>query len=324
MWATTNQAWNPNDAESIPIPPLAAPARQPLQGPDPCGHLNDGSVNKPITNEDSRHYFGGYPSGMTSAPDIYDLYQIDIGDLPLGAGEEFSVSTAGIPQYAEDGTIKDIYHGRLNGNPDTISRADFGREVGRVTRGVRTTCMANWKPFCLSMFIYDNIEKVIELDQKDTKHGLNPKALLRPQFDPTAEGDARWIEGDGYRYFANSYADVVAFDKEFDREPRLGLPHRIYQLGAASQRTLLVYNDEEIDGTELEVRWTASRTQHPGRHPPRSRYGRQTITVEHGEFTELPITIHVPGEVETYESKLIETLSVVKNGKLKFTEGTSA
>lgn len=315
MWSTTNEAWNPNDAEIL-IPPLQAAANR----EDPTRMVINDGFNKPITNEDSRHYFGGYPSGMTSAPDIYDLYQID-GDLPLGAGEEFSVSTAGIPQYAEDGTIKDIYHGRLNGNPDTISRADFGREVGRVTRGVRTTRMANWKPFCLSMFIYDNIEKVIELDQKDTKHGLNPKALLRPQFDPTAEGDARWIEGDGYRYFANSYADVVAFDKEFDREPRLGLPHRIYQLGAASQRTLLVYNDEEIDGTELEVRWTVSalNTQDGTRREVET--GSQTITVEHGEFTELPITIHVPGEVETYESKLIETLSVVKNGKLKFTEG---
>lgn len=314
LWSTTNEAWNPNDAEIL-VPPLEAAANR----EDPTRLVMNDGFNKPITNEDSRHYFGGYPSGMTSAPDIYDLYQID-GDLPLGAGEEFSVSTAGIPQYAEDGTIKDIYHGRLNGNPDTISRADFGREVGRVTRGVRTTRMANWKPFCLSMFIYDNIEKVIELDQEHTKHGLNPKALLRPQFDPTAEGDARWIEGDGYRYFANSYADVAAFDKDFDKEPRLGLPHHIYQLGTASQRTLLVYNDEEIDGTELEVRWTVSAHNTQDGTVREVESGSKTITVDHGEFTELPITIHVPGEVETYESKLIETLSVVKNGQLKFTE----
>lgn len=314
LWSTTNEAWNPSDAEIL-IPPLEAAANR----EDPTRLVMNDGFNKPITNEDSRHYFGGYPSGMTSAPDIYDLYQID-GDLPLGAGEEFSVSTAGIPQYAEDGTIKDIYHGRLNGNPDTISRADFGREVGRVTRGVRTTRMANWKPFCLSMFIYDNIEKVIELDQEHTKHGLNPKALLRPQFDPTAEGDARWIEGDGYQYFANSYADVAAFDKDFDKEPRLGLPHHIYQLGTTSQRTLLVYNDEEIDGTELEVRWTVSAVNTQDGTVREVESGSKTLTVDHGEFTETPITIHVPGEVETYESKLVETLSVVKNGTLKFTE----
>ncbi|MFC5221645.1 fibronectin type III domain-containing protein [Bifidobacterium leontopitheci] len=314
LWSTTNEAWNPNDAEIL-IPPLEAAANR----EDPTRMVINDGFNKPITNEDSRHYFGGYPSGMTSAPDIYDLYQID-GDLPLGAGEEFSVSTAGIPQYAEDGTIKDIYHGRLNGNPDTISRADFGREVGRVTRGVRTTRMANWKPFCLSMFIYDNIEKVVELDQQATEHGLNPKALLRPQFDPTATGDARWIEGDGYRYFANSYADVAAFDKEYDKEPRLGLPHAIYALGTTSQRTLIVYNDEEIDGTELEVSWTISalNTQDGTRRVAES--GTKTVTVGHGEFVETPIEIHVPGEVETYESKLIETITVRKAGKVKFTE----
>ncbi|WP_190972949.1 fibronectin type III domain-containing protein [Bifidobacterium rousetti] len=314
LWSTTNEAWNPNDAEIL-IPPLEAAANR----EDPTRMVINDGFNKPITNEDSRHYFGGYPSGMTSAPDIYDLYQID-GDLPLGAGEEFSVSTAGIPQYAEDGTIKDIYHGRLNGNPDTISRADFGREVGRVTRGVRTTRMANWKPFCLSMFIYDNIEKVIELDQSANTHGLNPKALLRPQFDPTATGDARWIEGDGYRYFANSYSDVAAFDKEFDKEPRLGLPHSIYALGTTSQRTLIVYNDEEIDGTELEVRWTVSALNTATGERREVESGSKTVTVGHGEFVETPITIHVPGEVETYESKLIETLSVVKAGKVKFTE----
>jgi hypothetical protein len=314
LWSTTNEAWNPNDASE-----LIAPLEQAALKNDPSRMVINDGFNKPITNEDSRHYYGGYPSGMTSAPDIYDLYQID-SDLPLGAGEEFSVSTAGIPQYAEDGTIKDIYHGRLNGNPDTISRADFGREVGRVTRGVRTTRMANWKPFCLSMFIYDNIEKYVPLDQAHTSCGLNPKMLIRPQFDPTAAGSARWVEGDGYRYFANSYADVAAYDKEFDREPRLGLPHRIYQLGTSSKRTIIIHNDEEIDGTELQLNWKVAyyNTQSGESHDFGS--GSDTVEVGHGEFIEHPITITVPGQVESYESKLMLTLEVVKAGRIKFSE----
>ena len=314
LWSTTNEAWNPNDATEL-IPPLEHAANS----NDPSRMVINDGFNAPITNEDSRHYFGGYPSGMTSSPDIYNLYQID-SDLPLGAGEEFSVSTAGIPQYAEDGTIRDIYHGRLNGNPDTISRADFGREVGRVTRGVRTTRMANWKPFCLSMFIYDNIERHIALDQRNTVHGLNPKMLMRPQFDPTAQGDARLSEGDGYQYFANSYSDVAAFDKEFDKEPRLGLPHRIYQLGTTSKRTIIIHNDEEIDGTTLTLNWKVSYEdiRDGGRHDVQA--GSEELSVEHSEHVEHAITITVPGQVESYESKLILTLEVVKRGKRKFLE----
>ena len=313
LWSTTNECWNPNDPEVL-IPAL----EQAVLKNDPSRMVINDGFNKPITNEDSRHYFGGYPSGMTSAPDIYNLYQID-SELPLGAGEEFSVSTAGIPQYAEDGTIKDIYHGRLNGNPDTISRADFGRELGRVSRGIRTTRMADWKPFCWSMFVYDNIEKYIPLDQAGTKHGINAKQLIRPQFDPTAEGDARWIEGDGFGYFANSFADVAAFDREFDKEPRLGLPHSIYQPGTTSKRTIMLYNDEEIDGTELELGWTVSAVR-PDGTSVEMEHGGDTVTVDHGCFTEHGIEIHVPGDVESYESKLILTLVVRKAGVEKFRE----
>lgn len=314
LWSTTNEAWNPNDETELVAPLEKAVLRNDVSRMV----INDG-FNKPITNEDSRHYFGGYPSGMTSAPNIYDLYQID-SDLPLGAGEEFSVSTAGIPQYAADGTIKDIYHGRLNGNPDTISRADFGRELGRVTRGIRTTRMMDWKPFCWSMFVYDNIERYIPLDQKSTKHGLNPKMLIRPQFDPTASGDARWIEGDGFEYFANSYADVAAFDKGFDGEPRLGLPHRIYQPGVDSDRTLIIYNDEEIDGTALNVSWKVYSENVNTQQPIRQSEGDFDIEVPHGEFREHEIVIRVPGQVEATESRLILSLEVRKNGKLKFHE----
>ena len=313
LWSTTNECWNPNDPEVL-IPAL----EQAVLRNDPSRMVINDGFNKPITNEDSRHYYGGYPSGMTSAPDIYDLYQID-SDLPLGAGEEFSVSTAGIPQYADDGTIRDIYHGRLNGNPDTISRADFGRELGRVTRGIRTTRMADWKPFCWSMFVYDNIEKVIPLDQRHTPHGLNPRELLRPQFDPTAEGDARWVEGDGFRYFANSYADVAAFDKDFDKEPRLGVPHSIYQLGTTSKRTIILYNDEEVDGTTLELGWTVSAVR-PDGTTVEVEHGADTVEVGHGEHIEHAIEIHVPGEVESYESKLVLTLTVSKAGIEKFRE----
>lgn len=314
LWSTTNEAWNPNDETELVIPLEKAVLRNDTSRMV----INDG-FNKPVTNEDSRHYFGGYPSGMTSAPNIYDLYQID-SDLPLGAGEEFSVSTAGIPQYAADGTIKDIYHGRLNGNPDTVSRADFGRELGRVTRGIRTTRMMDWKPFCWSMFVYDNIERCIPLDQKATKHGLNPKMLIRPQFDPTASDDERWVEGDGFEYFANSYADVAAFDKGFDGEPRLGLVHRIYQPGVDSERTLIIYNDEEIDGTTLNVSWKVYSENVNTQRLIRHSEGDFDIEVPHGESRERKIIIRVPGQVEAAESKLILSLEVSKGGKLKFHE----
>ena len=322
MWSTTNEAWNPNDADVL-IPPLEEAANR----ADPTRMVYNDGFNRPLGNEDSRHYFGGYPSGMTNAPDIYALYHID-SDLPLGAGEEFSVSTAGIPRYADDGTIRDIYHGRLDGDPDTISRADFIREVGRVTRGVRTTRMADWRPFCMSMFLYDNIEKVVRLDQEHTTRGLNPKAMARPQFDPTADGDARWIEGDGLRYFAASYADVAAYDREYDREPRLGTPHRTYRPGEESARTIIVHNDEEIDGTELDLTWTV-RTLDPATGIAGDiDTGTARLDVPYGEHVEHGIVIHVPGDTaatagdaDTYDGrKLILTLHVAKQGVDKFSE----
>ncbi|RSX58514.1 fibronectin type III domain-containing protein [Bifidobacterium samirii] len=321
MWSTTNEAWNPNDADVL-IPPLEEAANR----ADPTRMVYNDGFNRPRGNEDSRHYFGGYPSGMTNAPDIYALYHID-SDLPLGAGEEFSVSTAGIPQYADDGTIRDIYHGRLDGNPDTISRADFIREVGRVTRGIRTTRMSDWRPFCMSMFLYDNIEKVVRLDQEHTPHGLNPKTMLRPQFDPTADGDARWIEGDGLGYFAASYADVAAYDKEYDREPRLGTPHRTYRPDETSARTIIVHNDEEIDGTALDLSWTVSALDPATGAADAVDTGEARLAVPYGEHVEHGIVIHVPGDSAdapgdgAYDGRrLILTLRVAKQGVGKFSE----
>ena len=314
LWSTTNEAWNPNDGTEL-IPPLREAV---LRNDKTRPIINDG-FNKPLPDEDSRHYYGGYPSGMTSAEDIYSLYQID-SDLPLGAGEEFSVSTAGIPQYAEDGSIKDIYHGRLNGNPDTISRADFGREVGRVTRGVRSTRMSDWKPFCMSMFLYDPIERIIPLDQAHTSHGLNPKRLLRPQFDPTQKGDQRFNKGEGFRYFANSYSDVAAYDKAYDKEPRLGRPHDILAPGTTMTRTVLVYNDEEIDGTELDVDWstswidTATGVSHPLDN------GSRSVSVPHGEHGQVSIDVTVPEDPQARAGKFIFRLDVSKRGIRKFSE----
>jgi hypothetical protein len=314
LWSTTNEAWNPNDALAL-IPPLEKTV---LENDPTRMVINDG-FNKPITNEDSRHYYGGYPSGMTSAEDIYNLYDID-SDLPLGAGEEFSVSTAGIPQYDDEGGIKDIYHGRLNGNPDTISRADFGREIGRVTRGIRTTRMMNWKPFCWSMFVYDNIEKNIKLDQTETHHGLNPKMLMRPQFDVTAQGDARWVEGDGFEYFANSFADVAAFDKGLDKEPRLGRAHDIYRPGSTSKRTILVYNDEEVDGVKLDLCWTVSAFNTQDADSIICAEGHHELQVGHGEFVEDSVEVQVPAASCYQGHKLLLTLKVFKQGKLKYDE----
>ncbi|BDR52352.1 hypothetical protein KIM372_02590 [Bombiscardovia nodaiensis] len=314
LWSTTNEAWNPNDATEL-IPPLEAAAL----GEDPSRLVINDGFNKPITNEDSRHYFGGYPSGMTSSPDIYSLYHID-SDLPLGAGEEFSVSTAGIPLYNDEGGIRDIYHGRLNGNPDTISRADFGREVGRVTRGVRTTRMADWKPFCLSMFIYDNIERFVELDQAATGHGLNPRMLMRPQFDPTKAGSDRWVEGGAFEYFANSYADVAAYDKDFDQEPRLGQPHRVYEPGSTSLRAIIVYNDEETRGTQLGLKWELGYqlVSDGSTHPTFS--GRQELSVSYAGHVEVPVSIRVPEDPQAVGAKLILALAVSKEGQEVFRE----
>ncbi|AKV55733.1 glycosyl hydrolase family 2, sugar binding domain protein with Fibronectin type III domain [Bifidobacterium actinocoloniiforme DSM 22766] len=314
LWSTTNEAWNPNDATELIGPLQEAALRE-----DPSRLVINDGFNKPITNEDSRHYFGGYPSGMTSAPDIYSLYQID-SDLPLAAGEEFSVSTAGIPRYSEDGSIQDIYHGRLNGDPDTITRADFGREVGRVTRGVRTTRMADWKPFCLSMFIYDNIERFVPLDQKMTKHGLNPKLLMRPQFDPTKSGDERWIEGGGYRYFANSYADVAAYDKAYDKEPRLGQPHRIYRPGETSERIIIVHNDEERRGTKLELQWRVSYQTVSDGNLYTTEEDTRIVEVPHAEHRESTINIQVPDADAARGAKLILTLAVRKENQEVYRE----
>ena len=314
LWSTTNEAWNPNDATE-----LIAPLLEAVMAQDPTRLVINDGFNKPVTDEDSRHYYGGYPSGMTSTADIYSLYQID-SPLPLGAGEEFSVSTAGIPKYDQQGCIKDIYHGRLNGDPDTISRADFAREVGRVTRGVRTTRMADWKPFCLSMFIYDNIEKCLELDQAHTPFGLNPKRLIRPQFDPRAEGNERWHEGEAFDYFTASYADVAAYDKAFDKEPRLGQAHKIYLPGQTSERTIIVHNDEERRGTSLNLVWQVAWEDCESGCRTVTQHGARQIEVPYAQFREVPINITIPNPEEAKGAKLMLILSVQKEDNPVFRE----
>ena len=314
LWSTTNEAWNPRDGDLL-IPALQAAVHE-QDGTRPV--VNDG-FNAPITDEDSRHYYGGYPSGMTSAPDIYALYDID-SPLPLAAGEEFSVSTAGIPRYDGQGRIADIYHGRLNGDPDTISRADFGREVGRVTRGIRTTRVVDWKPFCISAFIYDNIEACLEPDRRRIRRGLNPKRLVRPQFDPWRGKDEPWQEGPAFGYIAASFADVAAYDKEFDREPRLGRPRRIYPYAMTSRRTIIVHNDEERRGTDLELVWQVAWQRGPGGRRIVAERGHRRVQVPYASWRTVPATITVPRDQASRGARLLLVLCVRKQGRQVFRE----
>ncbi|RBP97164.1 hypothetical protein CRD60_08270, partial [Bifidobacterium aemilianum] len=143
--------------------------------------------------------------------------------------------------------------------------------------------------------------------------GLNPQLLIRAQFEPFPNnpGVDRWIECGGYQYFANSYADATAYDKE----PRLNQPHKTYESGSVSERTIIAHNEEEICGTRLKLNWrliwqsVADGSCHTTKE---DSWGPDTHYAEHWET---PASIQMPVEAEGEGANLVLTLTVHMEGQ---------
>ena len=108
--------------------------------------------------------------------------------------------------------------------------------------------------------------------------------------------DCRHYTG-GYPYYQASFAPVAVFDKEADRQNRIGSALLVFKGKDSIARTLVIYNDEFHGGEEITVNWTAeSADPQTGQAAVLTR-GSLTIPVPYGQKREHLVTIELPAEI---------------------------
>jgi len=320
MYSTTNESWGTEDAEIL-MPAL----REAVLSYDNTRPIyNDGDGNDlPFNDQINLHYSyqGVHMNGFPSIVNTGDIYNSFISGTvkPIGEGETMTPSR-GLPLLNNDGSFQSVSGASFFGDDNVVSRAVYARSVGRVTRGARYIGVADFKPFSDMFYALEPIDGTIHPQWEDlTAPGLKPDSLTRPLFNPYDSKFSSLIKGDGYEYYKNSFAPVAAFDKEFDLSNLIGVTPAIYLSNDTLNRTVVVYNDEFTNGTQITVNWEAGY-----QNPSTDEYividgGSFGIEVEYGMHSEENISFSIPDGIDGAQQLYLK-LAVYKNSALMFAE----
>ncbi len=265
---------------------------------DPWGPVSHDDLNEPYEgDEDCRHYTGGYPIKKLNTPDLYEVYRAN-ARKPTGEGE--SLFPEGFPLMNADGTLTNKVSARGEfGHPDMISQAQWLRSVCRMFRAMRYAGLADARLYADWMLAFDPIEADIPLEWPDlTAPGIKPVMLHRPILNVFSDRHPRVRYNEGRVYYRNSFAPVAVFDKEGDRQNRIGATPPVFQGKNALSRTLVVYNDEFAGGDAITVNWTAEAVAPATGAASVLKRGAFTLPVPYGEKREEQLKFNLPESVE--------------------------
>jgi hypothetical protein len=286
---------------------------------DPWGPVSHDDSTEPYEgDEDCRHYSGGYPIKKLNTEALYDVYRAN-PRKPTGEGE--SLFPEGFPLMNADGTLTNTVSARGEfGHPDMISQAQWLRSVCRMFRAMRYAGLADARLYANWMLAFDPIEADIPLDWKDlSAPGIKPVILRRPILNVFTGKHPKVRYNDAHDYYRNSFAPVAVFDKEGDRQNRIGATPLVFQGKDSLARTLVVYNDEFNGGNEITVNWTAeSSDPRTGAAKVLTR-GKFTLPVPYGEKREQLVRFHLPERLEG-KRWLNLILTATKSGEERFSE----
>lgn len=348
MWASINEAWGVQDRLI-----LMSRLRQEILSYDSTRPIfNDGasltidyspyipgvadpSIPVPYADEENFHYTGIGSSGslaeIFNLSDIYSIYTNNPADgVPKGEGESL-FAEGGFAELDSNGSILEVaspYGGTMlktNGggygdSGNAISQAIWARQVARIVRGARYVGLADYRPFNNFQYCYDPIESIIKANWTDlSAPGIKPAKLVRQIFNPYDSRYPKVIRGDAFEYYKKSFSPVAVFDKNYDKDNRIGANPVVYTPGNSLTRTLLVYNDELKDGTSISVNWEAGYTDVTSGAYTKITCGSFVSTVNYGEHISNDIIFAIPGGI-TGSKWLNLKLTACKNGIQKFTE----
>jgi hypothetical protein len=287
---------------------------------DPWGSgIHHDDLEEPYEgDEDCRHYTGGYPIKALNTADLYDVYRAN-PRKPTGEGE--SLYPEGFPLMNPDGTLSNKVSARGEfGHPDMISQAQWLRSVCRMFRAMRYAGLSDSRLYANWMLAFDPIEADISLEWNESSApGIQPRHINRPILNVFTDKHPRVRHSDGYSFYQNSFSPVAVFDKEGDRQNRIGAQPLVFQTREPLARTLVVYNDEFTGGEEITVDWQAE-SEDPGSGKSNTLAGGTfTIPVPYGTKREQLVKFELP---ETLESGrwLNLVLSAGKPGGGRFRE----
>jgi hypothetical protein len=109
------------------------------------------------------------------------------------------------------------------------------------------------------------------------------------------------------------------FDKEGDRQNRIGATPLVFNGGEELARTLVVYNDEFTGGTDITVNWSAEANDPYSGTAKVLQRGSFTIPVPYGAKREQLVKFKLPGKLEGGRW-LNWILTATKDGTERFSE----
>jgi len=170
------------------------------------------------------------------------------------------------------------------------------------------------------MYSFDPIEADIGLEWNDlSATGIKPSVLHRPIVNVFTDRYQAVRPNSGYEYYCNTFSPVAVFDKDADRQNRIGVEPAIVQPNERLRRTLVVYNDEFSGGTEIDIKWTAQSVDPHSNSTETFSNGTLTVSVPYGEKREQVITFQIPKAID--EGRWLNlVLDASKNGREKFRE----
>jgi hypothetical protein len=320
-WIASNECWYGPTAAINLHAVRSVDTSRPSFNEDPWGPQPHIEGAGPFEgDEDCRHYTGGYPINAFNTEALYDVYRTN-PNKPTGEGE--SLFADGFPLLNADGTLsgKRSQRGEF-GHPDMISQAQWVRGVCRLLRAMRYAGLADARLYASWMYAFDPVEADLTPEWKDlTAPGLKPLTLHRPIINVFTGGEPVVRYNDGRGYYRNSFSSVAVFDKDADRQNRIGIPPLVFQPKDTLRRTLVIYNDEFSQGTEIDIRWAAAAWDPHSNATEPSGEGACTVQVPYGEKREQAISFQLPAQAN--EARWLNlTLLAAKAGQERFRETT--
>lgn len=320
-WIASNECWYGPTGPILLHAVRSVDTSRPSFNEDPWGPQPHVEGAGPFEGaEDCRHYTDGYPIGAFNTEALYDVYRVN-PNKPTGEGE--SLFADGFPLMNADGTLsgKRSQRGEF-GHPDMISQAEWLRGVCRLMRAMRYAGLADARLYASWMYAFDPVEADVTPAWKDlAAPGIKPVVLHRPIIDVFTKSEPIVHYNEGREYYRNSFAPVAVFDKDADRQNRIGVPPLVFQPKETLRRTLVIYNDEFSRGTEIDVGWTLGGWDPHGNVTEPLGEGPCTVQVPYGEKREQTIALALPAGAK--EARWLNlTLVASKAGQEQFRETT--
>lgn len=311
IWSGGNENWSSTSNNTTILHPTIAAAITSIDTSKPI--IQDDFTT---TDEENHHYTGGYQIGWLNNSTMYGLYTNN-STKPKGEGEAYTPS-GGWPTLNANGTYnatlaKDIL------NDNIVSQAVWHRAADRMTRAMRYAGFADIRYYANWIYSYEVTEDTLYPTWSDlTAPGLKPVVINRPVFNAYNPSKPAFIKSDSYEYTQNTYSPVAAFDKDGDKNNLIGATPIVFPGGTSTTRTIIVYNDEQQDGTGIDVNWEAGYLNPVNGVYTSFQTGTFNVTVPYGYKVEQSISFTPPTGVSAQWLQL--KLTAKKGTTTKFQE----